>query len=377
MRIAILHNRDSDLLEDDPGREAREEVEQVARLLALELTGPGREVELIGVDSDVFSFGPKLAAARADVVVNLCESLAADSRGEMVVPALLELLGTALHRLVRARARPRAAQGQGEGGAARPAGVPTPDFCVVESVAEVPQVKLPYPLIVKPAREDASVGVDFDSVVHDRAALGRAVAQGGAAPSTSRRWWSASSTAARSTCRCSATARGARCRSPRSLRQGLRPAPQARLLPRQVGRGVARVHRQPLAALHARRRHPAALRRGRLRRLRGARLPRLRPGRPAGGARRRLPASSTSTPTATSTRNAGFAKAALEAGIAYGDLALHLLELALERTHGNPAPRRTGPAAARRAARAASKPSRRTRCVRARADRARAHAEQP
>ena len=35
-------------------------------------------------------------------------------------------------------------------------------------------VDLPFPLIVKPAREDASVGVDFDSVVHDRAGLVRA-----------------------------------------------------------------------------------------------------------------------------------------------------------------------------------------------------------
>jgi D-alanine-D-alanine ligase len=35
-------------------------------------------------------------------------------------------------------------------------------------------VDLPYPLIVKPSREDASMGVDFDSVVHDRAGLARA-----------------------------------------------------------------------------------------------------------------------------------------------------------------------------------------------------------
>jgi D-alanine-D-alanine ligase len=45
---------------------------------------------------------------------------------------------------------------------------------VVERLEDLMAVDLPYPLIVKPAREDASVGVDFDSVVHDRASLARA-----------------------------------------------------------------------------------------------------------------------------------------------------------------------------------------------------------
>jgi ribosomal protein S18 acetylase RimI-like enzyme len=92
----------------------------------------------------------------------------------MVVPAILDLaqvpytgspalsLGLALHKdkakeLLRARE------------------VPTPDFRVVHSVAEVNTVDLPWPLIVKPSREDASIGIDFDSVVKDKAQLGKAV----------------------------------------------------------------------------------------------------------------------------------------------------------------------------------------------------------
>ncbi|MBL8955425.1 MAG: D-alanine--D-alanine ligase, partial [Myxococcaceae bacterium] len=171
MRISILHNRDHHLLDDDPGREAREDVVRVAAALEKALAGKRRQVSLIGVDRDVWAIGKALEAQRPDVVVNLCESLAADSRGEMVVPALLEMvgipytgnsalaLGLSLHKdkakqLLLASA------------------VPTPQFAVVTSVAELLSVTLPFPLIVKPSREDASVGIDFDAVVHDKPSLG-------------------------------------------------------------------------------------------------------------------------------------------------------------------------------------------------------------
>jgi D-alanine-D-alanine ligase len=180
MRISILHNRDHQILEEDPGREAREDVVRVAAALqaALQQQGKRHTVERIELGSDIFVLGEALKAQRPEVVVNLCESLAADSRGEMIVPALLEMtgvahtgsdalsLGLALHKdkakeLLRAR------------------GVPTPPFAVVSSVAEVMAVSetLSFPLIVKPSREDASVGIDFDSVVNDRPSLGKAVAR--------------------------------------------------------------------------------------------------------------------------------------------------------------------------------------------------------
>src|SRR6185436_10736074 len=144
MRISILHNRDHHLLEDDPGREAREDVVRVAAALEKALETKRDKVSLIAVDRDVFALGKALEAQRPDVVVNLCESLAADSRGEMVMPALLEMLGIpytgnsalslglSLHKhkakeLMRAR------------------GVPTPQFGLVSSVPEVIALALPFP----------------------------------------------------------------------------------------------------------------------------------------------------------------------------------------------------------------------------------------
>lgn len=176
MRIAILHNRDHLVLEDDPGRAAREDVMRVAAAAAEALSGGRRDITMVAVGKDALEISRALAEHTPDVVVNLCESLMGDSRGEMVVPALLDLaqipytgssalsLGLALHKdkakeLLRARA------------------VPTPDFRVLHSVEDLLSVDLPFPLIVKPSREDASIGIDFDSVVKDKASLGKAVAR--------------------------------------------------------------------------------------------------------------------------------------------------------------------------------------------------------
>jgi D-alanine-D-alanine ligase len=54
-------------------------------------------------------------------------------------------------------------------------GVPTPRGLVVEGAAPA-DLGLRYPLIVKPAFDDASGGIDAGSVVHDRAALDARVA---------------------------------------------------------------------------------------------------------------------------------------------------------------------------------------------------------
>jgi D-alanine-D-alanine ligase len=174
MLIALLHNADHDALEDDPGREARQEVVQVAAALASALTRGGQVAVPVAVGDEPLAAFQSLGRHPPDLVVNLCESVSGDSRGEMAAGALLEVLGIpytgsgplalglALHKdkakeLLFAR------------------GVPTPAFALVSSLAELASVQLPFPLIVKPVREDASAGVSFDSVVYDSASLREAV----------------------------------------------------------------------------------------------------------------------------------------------------------------------------------------------------------
>lgn len=347
MHVAILHNRDHDLLDEDPGREAREDVVRVAAALADALARAKVDVELVPVGRDLLAAADWLRRRKPELVLNLCESIAADSRGEMAVPCLLDLLGLpytgsgplalglALHKnkakeLLLAR------------------GVPTPEFAVVESMAELVGVSLPFPLIVKPSREDASVGIDFGSVVEDRAGLGRAVSK-----------------------------------VLRGLRQ---PAVVERYIPgREIY--VPLVGNRPRRALPLSEIHfgEAFAERPKIVSYRAKWEPdsaecldspsgpcTLAPEveakvidtalaafdaldcRDYGRVDLRLSAEGQPyvidiNPNCDLHPEAGFAKAAAQAGISYPDLALHLVEIALERTHGNTSRRAAGPPTARRA----------------------------
>jgi len=174
MLIALLHNADHDALEDDPGREARRDVINVAEALAHALTRGKRVAVPVAVGDQPLADFIALGRHPPDLVVNLCESVSGDSRGEMAASAVLELLGlpytgSAPLALGLALHKDKAKEVL----VAR--GVPTPAFAVVSSRDELAGVELPFPLIVKPVREDASVGVTFDSVVHDAGALRSAV----------------------------------------------------------------------------------------------------------------------------------------------------------------------------------------------------------
>lgn len=176
MRIAILHNRDVGHLEEDPGREAREDVERVASAVHAALTDAGHTVDVVPVERDLSMVTEAVERRRPDVVFNLCESLFGDSRGELIVPAVLDLLrvphtGNSAFTLALALHKNKAKE------VLRARGVPTPEAWVASDAAELPDEALPFPLIVKPSREDASIGIDFDSVVRDDEALALAIAR--------------------------------------------------------------------------------------------------------------------------------------------------------------------------------------------------------
>jgi len=106
---------------------------------------------------------------RPDVVFNLFEGTAEDGNTEAYVAGLLDwagvpFTGSPFQTLCLARSKPltkHLLQG---------AGLPTPAFLVVEDLP-VPEGPLGWPVIVKPAQQDASVGLDQGSVVTDRQRL--------------------------------------------------------------------------------------------------------------------------------------------------------------------------------------------------------------
>ncbi|MBC8132759.1 MAG: ATP-grasp domain-containing protein, partial [Deltaproteobacteria bacterium] len=172
-RIIVVYNRDFEGAEADPENKAREDVRYVADHLVGVLESRGLAVTALGVHDDV---GETLAAIRKcapDVVFNLCESICGDSRFEPLLPLLMEkegisftgsgsfALSLALHKH-KAKEILRARQ------------VPTPHATLL-SRADAP-ARLPFPLIVKPSREDASVGIYSESVVSTDAALETRVA---------------------------------------------------------------------------------------------------------------------------------------------------------------------------------------------------------
>lgn len=131
------------------------------------ITALGHRVGMFSVDVGVGRFVEALEAFQPDVVLNLCEGFRAWSAGHYCVAGLLELLGI-----------PYTGSGPIALGIAldKPLSkeifiareIPTPRFAVYrEMPARLPA--LTFPLILKLAREDASIGLTADNVVSDEA----------------------------------------------------------------------------------------------------------------------------------------------------------------------------------------------------------------
>ena len=176
IRVAVLFNVDYEESspEGDPGYAARADVGLVARSIARELSDGAHEAHLVPVDGDLPALRERLNELEPDCAFNLCESLAGDTRLESAVPLILELLGVPFtgsppdalrYALYKDRVKKRLAA----------AGVPTPNACVMTGPDD--PCALPFPLIVKPVREDGSVGISSKSVVTNDADLRARVAQ--------------------------------------------------------------------------------------------------------------------------------------------------------------------------------------------------------
>lgn len=173
-RVAVLHNNDFEDAppEVDPAWASRAEVAVVAASIATALTEAGYEAHLVAVDGDLPGLRTRLLELEPDCAFNLCESLAGDARLESSVPLILELMGVPFtgsppEVLSFALRKDRVKQRLEE------AGIPTPASRVMTGPGPC---DLAFPVIVKPVREDGSVGINHDSVVHDPADLDRVVA---------------------------------------------------------------------------------------------------------------------------------------------------------------------------------------------------------
>ncbi|GAA0564260.1 D-alanine--D-alanine ligase family protein [Rhizomicrobium electricum] len=169
MRIGVTYDLKSDYLAQGWSEEDAAEFDSERTIAAIceALVALGLEPVRIGT---VKRLAERLVAGeRWDGVFNFCEGVKGLAR-EAQVPALLEAydipyvfsdtltLAVSLDKAMCKRI-------------VRDAGVPTPDFAVIETPADADHIDLPYPLFLKPVAEGSGKGVDRNSRVEDAAGL--------------------------------------------------------------------------------------------------------------------------------------------------------------------------------------------------------------
>lgn len=147
-----------------------DEVKSVERALApLE-----HNTRIVPVALDINKLIAELNENRPDIIFNLCESVDGDPAQEMNIAGLFELfkipytgsrafsLGLALNKpLVKSLLQQN--------------GIPTAKHFVTSSTANLHLNGHKFPMIVKPSREDASIGITNESVVTNEADLKRRI----------------------------------------------------------------------------------------------------------------------------------------------------------------------------------------------------------
>jgi D-alanine-D-alanine ligase len=174
MRIGVTYDLRSDYLAMGYGEEETAEFDSEVTIAAIcdALAGLGFVADRIG---GVRKLAERLAAGeRWDAVFNFCEGLTGISR-EAQVPALLEAYDIPYvfsDPLTMALTLDKAMCKH----VVRDCGVPTVDFAVIDTIADISRVKLAYPLFLKPVAEGSGKGIDANSKVDDLAALERTAA---------------------------------------------------------------------------------------------------------------------------------------------------------------------------------------------------------
>jgi D-alanine-D-alanine ligase len=178
MHVAILYNEPVLPPEHGDFQQEAGVLESVAAFEAA-FVGAGHDIWRLGVGDSVQAVIERLSDQRPQVIVNFCEAFAGRTACEPHLAAVLELLGIPYTgsppeclALVRDKARTKWLLAG--------AGLPTAPFVLLRPGDSLPQQPLSTwlangRLFVKPAAEDASLGISQESVVADWQALERQV----------------------------------------------------------------------------------------------------------------------------------------------------------------------------------------------------------
>lgn len=153
LKIAILHYQPDG-----------EPIDPVVTQVGESLKQLGHEPTTIAVSDRVFDILEEIERSKCHLVFNLCETFAEDYRMEVNVAALMEMArvkftgsGTAGLLLAQDKILTKQLLEYHE--------IPTPNFATFDGVTVETNGDLAFPLIVKPARSDASIGIGAKSLV--------------------------------------------------------------------------------------------------------------------------------------------------------------------------------------------------------------------
>ena len=169
MRIGLTYDLRAEYLALGYGEEETAEFDQQGTIDALAgaIESLGHTVDRIGSARSLI--GRLAKGDRWELVFNIAEGLNGYGR-EAQVPAILDVYG-----ITYTFADPLAASVCLQKGwsktIARAAGVPTADFAIIETPADIDRVSLAYPMLAKPIAEGTGKGVTPKSVVRSKADL--------------------------------------------------------------------------------------------------------------------------------------------------------------------------------------------------------------
>ncbi|MEP7233971.1 MAG: D-alanine--D-alanine ligase [Ignavibacteriota bacterium] len=191
MKIALIYNEPKHTEADDHWlSRSRVEVElekdfrdasefgvlEESSIIADAIRADGHEVLLFSVDDDIHRLITFLDRENPELIFNLCEAVLGKSSLEMAIAGIYDLyeipytgsqaiaLGIALNKGL-AKAIFKAND------------IPTPPYIIVPENGSLPvDLNLHFPVIVKPVSEDASIGIDNNSICTDEPSLSDRVA---------------------------------------------------------------------------------------------------------------------------------------------------------------------------------------------------------
>src|SRR5215813_3740251 len=155
LKLAVLHYQPSNELPDPVVSHIQESLAEL-----------GHQSVSIAVHDRVFDILQAIDDSQCDLVFNVCETFADDYRMEVNVAALMEMArvrftgsGTAGLLLAQDKILTKQLLGYHE--------VLTPNFATFDGETFETKGRMKFPLIVKPSRSDASLGIGKHSVVAD------------------------------------------------------------------------------------------------------------------------------------------------------------------------------------------------------------------